>query len=155
MPVRCLPKQCSCPTCLRYCSEMPLSVCDERHLSRSSQSPWDLDTCLPKQRAGQAAEPGTDVQTPAWPLSSPPFFETSGPGAASLTCVFMPLSTWGILRASVLASLPKKDKGMPEDGQMFLSPGCRVQPGVTCRLEQGQYPKDPPEKGRVKTWSNL
>ena len=121
---------------------------DERQPSRSSQSPQGLGICLPKQRAEQAADPGTgDVQTPARPLSSPPFFGTSGPGAAALPCVFTLSSLWGLLRASELASLPKKDTGLPEDEQMFLSPGRRGQPGVTRAQNKGNTQKGLPGKG--------
>lgn len=112
---------------------------DERQLSRSSQSPWGLGLCLPKQR-----HPGTgDVQMPAWPLSSPSFFGTSGPGAAALPCVFTPSCLSGLLRASELASLPKK-RHRPAQGRADVPlPGTQGPARCHPCTEQGQHTEGP------------
>lgn len=83
---------------------------------------------------------------PTQPLSSPTFLGTSGPGAAALPCVFTPSSLWGLLGASELASLLKKDTGLPKDEQMFLSPGHRGQPAVPCTQSKGNTQKGLPER---------
>lgn len=83
---------------------------------------------------------------PTQPLSSPTFLGTSGPGAAALPCVFTPSSLWGLLGSSELASLLKKDTGLPKDEQMFLSPGHRGQPAVTRTQSKGNTQKGLPER---------
>lgn len=99
-----------------------------------------VPACPPKQMAEQTGDPETgDVQTPAQALSSHPFFGTTGPGAATLPCVFTPSSLWGLLQASELACLLKKDTSLPGDKQMFLSPGCRGQPGVTTHRARATH----------------
>jgi len=92
---------------------------------------------------------------PAQPLPSTPFFGTSGLGAAALPCLFMPSSLWGLLRASELASLPKKDIGLPGDEQMFLALGRRGQPGVTRARSKGSTQNILPEGNGVKKQDQL